>query len=93
MARKWIWHMGYMAYVAMYDQAAVLNPDIGSVEEACAESLKKHAQALKEKGLDVAARLEMGTYGGTGIAHALLCRTAEKVVWLAACPVLTIRPN
>ncbi len=33
----------------------------------------------------------MGTHGRTGIAHALVGSTAEKVVRRAACPVLTVR--
>ena len=33
----------------------------------------------------------MGTHGHTGITHALLGSTAEKVVRLASCPVLTVR--
>ena len=35
----------------------------------------------------------MATHGRTGISHALLGSTTEKVVRLAPCPVLTIRPN
>lgn len=52
--------MGYMAYAAMYGQTGVVDPDIASVEEACAESLEKQAQALKGKGLDVTVHLEKG---------------------------------
>ncbi len=37
--------------------------------------------------------LVMATHGRRGIAHALLGSTAEKVVRLAPCPVLTIRPS
>jgi nucleotide-binding universal stress UspA family protein len=33
----------------------------------------------------------IGTHGRTGIAHALLGSTAEKVVRYAHCPVLTVR--
>jgi nucleotide-binding universal stress UspA family protein len=33
----------------------------------------------------------MGTHGRTGIAHALLGSTAERVVRHAPCPVLTVR--
>src|SRR5688572_9752082 len=35
--------------------------------------------------------LVIGTHGRTGIAHALLGSTAEKVVRHAHCPVLTVR--
>jgi nucleotide-binding universal stress UspA family protein len=33
----------------------------------------------------------MGTHGHTGLRHALLGSTAERVVRLAECPVLTVR--
>lgn len=33
----------------------------------------------------------MGTHGHTGLKHALLGSTAEKIVRLAECPVLTVR--
>jgi nucleotide-binding universal stress UspA family protein len=33
----------------------------------------------------------MGTHGHTGLTHALLGSTAEKVVRLSKCPVLTVR--
>ena len=35
----------------------------------------------------------MSTHGRTGILHGLIGSVAEKVVRLAACPVLTIRPR
>jgi nucleotide-binding universal stress UspA family protein len=35
----------------------------------------------------------MGTHGRTGLAHALLGSTAEKVVQRASCPVVTVRPR
>jgi nucleotide-binding universal stress UspA family protein len=35
----------------------------------------------------------MGTHGRTGLGHALLGSTAEKVVRVARCPVLTVRPE
>jgi nucleotide-binding universal stress UspA family protein len=34
----------------------------------------------------------MATHGRSGLAHAFLGSVAEKVVRLAQCPVLTIRP-
>lgn len=37
--------------------------------------------------------LIMTTHGRTGVLHALLGSTAEKVVRIASCPVLTIRPE
>jgi len=35
----------------------------------------------------------MGTHGRTGLSHALVGSTAERVVRKAPCPVLTIRPE
>jgi nucleotide-binding universal stress UspA family protein len=35
----------------------------------------------------------MGTHGHTGVRHALIGSVAEKVIRLADCPVLTIRPR
>ena len=35
----------------------------------------------------------IGTHGRTGLAHALMGSTAEKVVRKAPCPVLTVRPD
>jgi nucleotide-binding universal stress UspA family protein len=33
----------------------------------------------------------LGTHGHTGITHALLGSTAEKIVRLSKCPVTTVR--
>jgi len=35
----------------------------------------------------------IGTHGRTGLAHALMGSTAEKVVRKASCPVLSVRPK
>jgi len=40
-------------------------------------------------GADV---IVMGTHGRTGVEHLLLGSVAEKVVRLATCPVVTVRP-
>ena len=42
-----------------------------------------------EWGADV---IVIGTHGETGLAHALFGSVAERVVRLADCPVLTVRP-
>ncbi|MBL9078123.1 MAG: universal stress protein [Planctomycetes bacterium] len=50
-----------------------------------------HEQVLattKALGADL---IVMGTHGHTGLKHALLGSTAEKVVRLSDCPVLTVR--
>jgi len=45
-------------------------------------------ECAKEESADMVV---MGTHGHTGITHALLGSSAEKVVRLATCPVLTVR--
>ncbi len=42
----------------------------------------------KRRGVDL---LVMGTHGRTGLAHLMLGSTAERVVRLALCPVLTVK--
>lgn len=46
------------------------------------------ARYADDRGYDL---IVIGTHGRTGIAHALLGSTAEKVVRYAHCPVLTVR--
>lgn len=46
--------------------------------------------AAKERNADM---IVMGTHGHTGLKHALLGSTAEKVVRMAECPVLTVRTH
>ena len=41
-----------------------------------------------DRGSDM---IVMGTHGRTGLAHALIGSVAERVIRLAACPVLTVR--
>jgi len=50
-----------------------------------AEAIVRTAEARK------ADLIVMGTHGRTGLQHVLLGSTAEKVVRLAPCPVLTVR--
>ena len=45
-------------------------------------------ECAKDKDADM---IVMGTHGHTGLTHALLGSTAEKVVRTSACPVLTVR--
>lgn len=47
-------------------------------------------ECAKEEDADM---IVMGTHGHTGITHALLGSTAEKVVRLSNCPVLTVRTH
>jgi nucleotide-binding universal stress UspA family protein len=52
-----------------------------------------HVQVL-EAAKDVHADLVvMGTHGHPGLKHAVLGSTAERVVRLCPCPVLTVRPH
>lgn len=44
----------------------------------------------RERGIDL---IVMGTHGRTGLAHIVMGSVAERVVRLAACPVLTLREN
>jgi universal stress protein A len=48
---------------------------------------KQILAAARQSGSDL---IVMGTRGRTGLAHALMGSVAEKVVRLAACPVLTL---
>ncbi|HEX6810841.1 MAG TPA: universal stress protein [Planctomycetota bacterium] len=50
-----------------------------------------HAQVLACAKAQNADLIVMGTQGHTGLKHALLGSTAERVVRLAECPVLTVR--
>lgn len=44
--------------------------------------------AAKEENVDM---IVIGTHGRTGLAHVLMGSTAEKVVRMAPCPVLTVK--
>ena len=50
-----------------------------------------HEVILDSAKTENADMIVMGTHGHTGLARALLGSTAEKVVRLADCPVLTVR--
>ena len=50
-----------------------------------------HAQVLACAKANNSDLIVMGTQGHTGLKHALLGSTAERVVRLAECPVLTVR--
>lgn len=50
-----------------------------------------HEQVLDSAKENKADLIVIGTHGHTGIKHMLLGSTAEKVVRLSECPVLTVR--
>lgn len=51
------------------------------------------ARAILEAAVQVGADLiVMGTHGRTGMKHVLLGSVAERIVRLATCPVLTVKP-
>lgn len=52
------------------------------------EAYEQVLACARENKADV---IVMGTHGHTGLKHALLGSTAERVVRLAECPVLTVR--
>ena len=51
------------------------------------EEIKKYAE---DHEIDL---IVMGTHGLTGISHLMLGSVAEKLVRVATCPVLTVRPG
>ncbi len=52
---------------------------------------ESHEQILECAKTEQADLIVIGTHGHTGIKHALLGSTAEKIVRLSTCPVLTVR--
>lgn len=61
--------------------------------ESVVRTGKPHQEILnevKEKNIDL---IIMATHGHTGVEHMLFGSTAMRVVRLAPCPVLTIRPQ
>jgi len=61
--------------------------------ESVVRTGKPHQEILnevKEKNIDL---IIMATHGHTGVEHMLFGSTAMRVVRLATCPVLTIRPQ
>ncbi|MEO6593952.1 MAG: universal stress protein [Planctomycetota bacterium] len=74
-----------------------------ALQEVCKKSLagvtyrtelrdgEAHSQVLECAKATQADLIVIGTHGHTGIMHAFLGSTAEKIVRLATCPVLTVR--
>lgn len=62
----------------------------GNVETRIASGVpyREILREARETGADL---IVIGTHGRTGVEHAIFGSTAEKVVRMAPCPVLTIR--
>jgi universal stress protein A len=52
-----------------------------------------YSKIVEKAAAENADLIVMSTHGRTGILHGLIGSVAEKVVRLAACPVLTVRPR
>lgn len=52
-----------------------------------------YQKIVDEATAEKADMIILSTHGRTGLLHALIGSVAEKVVRLAACPVLTVRPT
>jgi len=61
-----------------------------SADTAIGQTHGEIERYAKDGGFDL---IVMGTHGRTGLAHALLGSTAEKVVQRAPCAVMTVRPS
>jgi nucleotide-binding universal stress UspA family protein len=51
-----------------------------------------YQQIIETAAKEAVDMIVMSTHGRTGFVHALIGSVAEKVVRLATCPVLTVRP-
>lgn len=52
-----------------------------------------YEKIVEKAGAENVDAIVISTHGRTGLVHALLGSVAEKVVRLAKCPVLTVRPT
>lgn len=59
-----------------------------SLRRRCGKGFLEIILAAKEENVDL---IVMGTHGRTGLSHVLMGSTAEKVVRMAPCPVLTVK--
>ena len=75
---------GMEAFVAAHFQG------VENVETRIASGVpyREILREARETGADL---IVIGTHGRTGVEHAIFGSTAEKVVRMASCPVLTIR--
>jgi len=74
------------------DLAAELTALGAAVSQHCEESAMRPFAAINHFAADLPAdMLVIGSHGRTGLRHALLGSTAEKVVRKAPCPVLVVK--
>lgn len=73
-------------------RATQLKGEHGDLQVRCIlRSGEPHEEALACAQAESADLIVMGTHGHTGLTHALLGSTAEKVVRMSERPVLTVR--
>jgi nucleotide-binding universal stress UspA family protein len=70
-------------------QAAAAHVDVTRLVDL-GEPYVKILEAAKAEQVDL---IVMATHGRTGLSHLILGSVAERVIRLAPCPVLTIRPS
>jgi nucleotide-binding universal stress UspA family protein len=70
------------------DDAIAMGAKDVEIDTALGATYPEITRYAQEKGFDL---IVIGTHGRTGLAHAILGSTAEKVVQHATCPVLTVR--
>ena len=71
------------------EELTALLPNLATTTEVVVGSpAKTIVNVARTRGVDL---IVMGTHGRSGVAHLLLGSVAERVVRLAACPVLTVR--
>jgi len=83
------------------DQAEAHLAEWKAIAEGMGAKVVKTAKGVGEPALEVVEfakegkfdLLVVGTHGRTGLRHALLGSTAERVVRRALCPVLTVHPE
>lgn len=52
-----------------------------------------HQKIIEKANSEEVSLIVVGTHGRTGLDHAFMGSNAEKIVRMASCPVLTVRPK
>jgi nucleotide-binding universal stress UspA family protein len=81
---------GEEALTKLKDLVPAAYRDQWTAEVASGQPADAIVRIAQERDVDL---IVMGTHGRTGLQHVLLGSVAEKVVRLAPCPVLTVRPK